>query len=109
MATAFLGIIACATFVPLNPRYKLEEYDSLLPDLRVKALIVKAGSDSAALEVAAFRNIPVIELSPLLQAEAGRFTLESSHHILSYATKKGFAGPDDTAIGPSHVRNDIPI
>lgn len=98
MAVAFLGIIGGATFVPLNPGYQTEEYDYLLSDLRVKALIVPAGTDSPARTVAGLRNIPVIEMTPLLQAGAGLFTLNAGNNTLSHTTEKGFAEPNDVAL-----------
>lgn len=73
MATAFLAVAACATSAPLNPAYSASEFDFYLNDLNAKALIVQSGLDSPAKEVAAARNIPIIELIP--QSEAGIFHL----------------------------------
>ena len=73
MATAFLAVAACATSAPLNPGYSASEFDFYLNDLNAKALIVQSGLDSPAKEVAAARNIPIIELIP--QSEAGIFHL----------------------------------
>lgn len=98
MAVAFLGIIGGATFVPLNPGYQMEEYEFLISDLRVKALIVQAGTDSPARTVAGLRNIPVIEMTPLLEAGAGLFTLKFRNQVISHTTETGFAKPDDVAL-----------
>ncbi|MDZ8055525.1 MAG: alpha/beta fold hydrolase [Aulosira sp. ZfuVER01] len=75
MAAAFLCVAACVTSAPLNPAYSAEQFDFYLGDLNAKALIVQSGKDSIAREVAAARNIPIIELVPNLEAEAGIFEL----------------------------------
>lgn len=78
MAAAFLAVAASAVCAPLNPRYRAEEFDFYLSDLGVKALIVEAGSDSAACAVARSRGIDVIELAPAGEARAGGFSLHGS-------------------------------
>ncbi len=75
MATSFVSVAACSTSAPLNPNYRVEEYDFYLSDLSAKALIVQAGVESAAREAAKARGIPVLELHPTLSAPAGIFTL----------------------------------
>ncbi|BAY08431.1 alpha/beta fold hydrolase [Calothrix sp. NIES-2098] len=81
MAAAFLAVAACATSAPLNPAYSAEQFDFYLGDLNAKALIVQAGKDSIAREVAAAHNIPIIELVPSLEAEAGIFELVGETHL----------------------------
>jgi len=49
MATAFIAIAAGATAAPLNPAYRAEEFEFYMSDLTVKALVVEAGSASAAM------------------------------------------------------------
>jgi acyl-CoA synthetase (AMP-forming)/AMP-acid ligase II/acyl carrier protein len=96
MAVAFLSVAAAATGAPLNPNYRASEYEFYLSDLNVKALIVQSGIDTPAADVAQGLEIAVIELSPLLDAEAGIFALkcrESSHAI-----QDGFAQSDDVAL-----------
>src|ERR1700677_3969632 len=60
MATAFLSIAAGAASAPLNPQYRADEFEFYLTDLNAKALVVEAGAPSAALDVAAKLNVPVI-------------------------------------------------
>src|SRR5262245_27247118 len=48
MATAFLAIGAGATTAPLNPAYKLEEFNFFLKDLSARALVVDAEGHAAA-------------------------------------------------------------
>jgi acyl-CoA synthetase (AMP-forming)/AMP-acid ligase II len=64
MAAAFLSFACTATTAPLNPSYRREEFDFYLRDLRAKALVVLAGSDSPARAAATALGIPVIELVP---------------------------------------------
>jgi len=75
MAAAFLAVAGGAVCAPLNPHYRVEEFDFYLSDLGVKALIVEAGSDSAVCAVARSREIDVIELAPTGDARAGVFSL----------------------------------
>lgn len=96
MAVAFLGVAAGATCAPLNPTYRTNEFDSYLSDLNAKALMVQSGTDSPAIAVARKRGIPVIELSPELEAEAGTFTLTSNES--SHPVHHGYAQPDDVAL-----------
>ena len=78
MAVAFLSIACCATCAPLNPNYRSNEFDFYLEDLNAKALILQSGIAEEARIIAKQRHIPIIELSPLLEAEAGIFTLSNS-------------------------------
>ena len=75
MAVACIAVAACATSAPLNPAYRASEFDSYLADLNAKALIVQSGIASPAIAVAQERGIPLLTLSPMLEAEAGVFTL----------------------------------
>jgi acyl-CoA synthetase (AMP-forming)/AMP-acid ligase II len=96
MATAFLAVAAGATSAPLNPAYHANEFDFYLSDLNAKALIIQSGMDSPAIAVAQTRGIPIIELSPVLEAEAGIFTVKGDKH--SRAARNGFAQPHDVAL-----------
>ena len=75
MAVAFLAISASAICAPLNPAYSFDEFDFYLSDLHAKALIVEEGVESLARDVAKGKGIEVIELSPMIEAEAGLFKL----------------------------------
>ena len=66
MATAFLGVSGGAISAPLNPDYREAEFDLHLSELNAGALIVQSGSCSPAIAVAQKRNIPVIDLTPVL-------------------------------------------
>lgn len=75
MAVAFLAVTVCATSAPLNPAYREADFDFYLSDLNAKAVIVQADVDSPVRAVALARNIPMIELTPRRDAEAGIFHL----------------------------------
>src|SRR5690349_18595990 len=47
-ATAFLGIASGAIGAPFSPLLREEEYEFDLKDLRAKALVVEAGSESVS-------------------------------------------------------------
>ena len=74
MVVVFVAVAAGATSAPLNPAYRANEFDFYLSDLNAKALIIQSELDSPARAVAEARGIPIIELSPVLEAEAGIFT-----------------------------------
>ena len=62
MATAFLAIGSGATTAPLNPAYKVDEFDFYLKDLSAKALIVDAQGHAAAEQAAKQLGVPVLRL-----------------------------------------------
>jgi acyl-CoA synthetase (AMP-forming)/AMP-acid ligase II len=72
MPTSFLGVAAAMTWAPLNPEYRADEFAFYLADLRAKAnqFVV----DSLARSIAKAQSIPIIELRPAPEQEAGIFT-----------------------------------
>ncbi len=75
MAVAIITVAASAACVPMNPAYRAEELDRYFADLRPRALITLAGIESQARQVALARGIHILELSPMVDAPAGLFTL----------------------------------
>jgi oxalate---CoA ligase len=98
MATLFLCCIAGGAFVPLKPDEGERAYDLRISALRLDALIVQADSDSPASAIARRKGIPIIALTPLLEAGAGLFSLEWLSGDSRGACRPGFAHPDDTAL-----------
>jgi len=96
MAVAFVAVAAGATCAPLNPSYRVNELDFYISDLKAKALIIGSKMDSPAREVAQKYHIPVIELTPNVEAEAGVFELTGKKQ--ASPASDGFALPDDTAL-----------
>src|SRR5271156_1923510 len=68
MAAAVLCVAAAAPSAPLNPAYRQDEFEFYLDDLKAKALIVEAGSESPALRAAEKLGVAVIALAPGPQA-----------------------------------------
>ena len=98
MAAAFVCIASGATTAPLNPGYRAEEFEFYLSDLKAKALVLDAGSTSAARAVAARLSIPVIELHPRREAGAGSFALEAAAPMKGVAARPGPGEGGDTAL-----------
>ncbi len=74
MATAFVTAASFACAAPLNPAYRAEEFRFFLEDLQASTLIVAAGEESPAVDVARERGTRILAVQ---QAEggAGRFEL----------------------------------
>jgi acyl-CoA synthetase (AMP-forming)/AMP-acid ligase II len=98
MAASFVCIAAGATTAPLNPSYRAEEFEFYLSDLRPRALVVEAGSDSPARGVAQKLAIPIVELTPERAKGAGTFILERTDRGSGAVARGGFGAADDTAL-----------
>ncbi len=100
MATAFVSIATGATTAPLNPGYRLEEFDFYLSDLGVKALLVEQNSTSPAVEAALAHSIPILEAGVNESAPAGLFEIIPSQGITwrKPTPYSNIAGPDDVAL-----------
>ncbi|MDY6954204.1 MAG: AMP-binding protein, partial [Thermodesulfobacteriota bacterium] len=96
MAVAFLAVASAATGAPLNPSYGAEEFDFYLGDLDAKAVIIPWGMDSPVRGAAQRREIPIMELTPLVREGAGAFTLTGDKR--SHTAGGGFAKPEDVAL-----------
>ncbi|HTO79312.1 MAG TPA: acyl--CoA ligase [Methylocystis sp.] len=95
MAAAFLGVAQGAAAAPLNPAYKLDEFEFYMEDLKAKALVVEAGSASPAIEAAKKLGVLVLTLTPRVGG-AGDFAL--SGNSPAPAGNPGFAAPEDVAL-----------
>jgi acyl-CoA synthetase (AMP-forming)/AMP-acid ligase II len=96
MATSFVAIATGATAAPLNPAYKADEFEFYMSDLGAKALVVEAGSKSAALDVAQKLGIAVLTLTPDPGVAAGVFTLSGGEK--KAAANSGYGETDDVAL-----------
>ncbi|HEY3840059.1 MAG TPA: AMP-binding protein [Bryobacteraceae bacterium] len=94
-ATAFLSIAAGHICAPLNSAYRASEFEFYLSDLKPKAIVIEAGLETAATQVAESLNIPVYFLYPERQGAAGTFRLETGGEPCGEAD---FAGPDEVAL-----------
>lgn len=101
MAVAFLAIAASSTAAPLNPNYRVPEFEFYLSDLDAKALVIQAGTGDAAREVAKTKDIPIIELAPTGGRSTGLFALipcpYSSFRQMA-KNQEGFAQSSDIAL-----------
>jgi acyl-CoA synthetase (AMP-forming)/AMP-acid ligase II len=75
MALAFLGGASAGVAAPLNPAYGVAELDFYLEDLSARMLLVGAGLDTPAREVARRRGIAIVEVADAAGA-AGLVTLD---------------------------------
>jgi acyl-CoA synthetase (AMP-forming)/AMP-acid ligase II len=98
MATAFLAVACAATAAPLNPAYRGDEFEFFLSDLGAAALIVAAGLQTPALEVAHRLGIPVLPLHGQPALGAGRFTLDCSAIPTAAAASTRSIAPEDIAL-----------
>ena len=96
MASAFLAVSSAATFAPLNPSCRTNEFDFYLTDLGAKALIVQSSADSPAIAVAQKHSIAIIELSPVAEGDTGIFSIRSEKR--PSVSQGDFAQADDVAL-----------
>lgn len=94
MAVAFLAVSSCATCAPLRPNYREKEYNFFLSDLNAKALILPAGLDNPAVNVAKKMGLKIIHLTYNERDPAGIFKLEEEAHH----SRPEFAFPEDIAL-----------
>lgn len=95
MAIAFLAVASLATCAPLNPGYSSQEYGFYLRDLKIKLLIVEAGTKSPAVSVGRSLGIKFIELRPKLELPAGIFSLSG---VQTASTPVNHSSEDDLAL-----------
>ena len=97
MASAFVTIAQGAVTAPLNPAYKLDEFDFYLSDLKARAIILPADYDGPALEAAAKHGLVVLRLTFAATDPAGQFTL-TAEETTGATPDTGMAGADDIAL-----------
>jgi oxalate---CoA ligase len=96
MATAFLGVAACAVCAPLNPAYQAAEFRFYLEDTRAHVVIVAKGERGPAYTVAQEMGLAVLEVEVDAAAAAGRFRLGPGEIDDSAVPMR--RAPDDTAL-----------
>jgi acyl-CoA synthetase (AMP-forming)/AMP-acid ligase II/thioesterase domain-containing protein len=99
-ATCYLGVAACAIYVPLNPDFTESEFTAHLTKLRPKAVILPAGGSGTARRCAETLGLPTIDLVAETTKPAGWFRLESTGGPLAKpdATTPAWNGADDIAL-----------
>ena len=101
MAAAFL-CVASAAAAPLNPAYRQDEFEFYLEDLRAKALIVEAGSESPVLRAAEKLGVAVIALTPEAQAVGEAFGIR-----FRLSVDKRIAGAESIGAHKTSMLQDI--
>ena len=96
MASAFVSVASCATAAPLNPAYKVEEFEFYISDLNAKAVMVMSGYENPVTQAAANLNVPLIQLTQQLDGPAGAFSLEPAGAASTAAG--GMAEPEDIGL-----------
>jgi len=74
-AAIIVSVMAGFTCVPLNTQNRKQEYESYFSQLKLKAIIVQQGYETAAAGAATSRNLPIIELVPVSD-KAGKYELK---------------------------------
>src|SRR5260221_2556283 len=100
-AIAILGVMSGATCATLYYAYKIDEHLAFLQRLKIKAVMITEGLETAAWEAAKQLGLQVITLTPLPDGETGLFHLSSDHADIvpiAFESEEGaFAQPDDMA------------
>jgi amino acid adenylation domain-containing protein len=97
MAVATIAIACGFTCAPLNPSYRTSEFERHLADLRTKVLLAVQGNTSCAVDAAKTRGIPILELAPAEDAEAGIFTIRGAR-LDSTNPHSGLCAAEDIAL-----------
>src|SRR5947209_5787997 len=97
-AACFLSVAATATSAPLNSAYSRSEFEFYFYDLKPKALIADARSDSPAIGVAQSMGMLVLRLQPVANRPAGIFELVG-HTVKKPANEpRNLAEPEEIAL-----------
>ena len=90
LATVSLGVLAGATVAPLNPEYKVTEFEYYFDNLGAKLLITQSGLESPARIAAQAKQIAILELDATPDSMAGVCQLTGNSGARS-AARPGFA------------------
>lgn len=96
-AVCYLGVAACATYIPLNPDYTENEFGAYLTELAPKAVILPDGVNSSARRVAQSLGIPEIDLAIDVAKPAGSFSL-AMHKSAGSPIKPAWASQEHVAL-----------
>ncbi|MGP3699267.1 acyl--CoA ligase [Rhodobacter sp. NSM] len=97
MATAFVAIAQGAVTAPLNPAYRLEEFEFYLSDLGAKAIVLAEGYDGPALAAANHLGLAVLRLGHDASDPAGSFTLRAES-VAAGEPDRSTSRPRDVAL-----------
>ncbi|AXQ94590.1 acyl--CoA ligase [Cereibacter azotoformans] len=97
MATAFVAIAQGAVTAPLNPGYRLEEFEFHLSDLGARAIVLPEGYDGPALTAALRLGLAVLRLGHDAADPAGWFSLRAES-VAPGEPDRDTARPRDVAL-----------
>ncbi|MBV8659414.1 MAG: AMP-binding protein [Burkholderiales bacterium] len=98
MAAAFVAVASACTAAPLNMGYRADEFEFYMTDLKAKALLVAAGSETVARDVAAQLGVAVFEITPTPDLGAGSFTIQGAPIQRDTPVVTGLVQADDIAL-----------
>lgn len=113
LAVALLGVASTATCVPMYPAD--ERLEAYLSNWHIKAVILPFGAPNKAYAAVHRHGIPVLELTPVSETEAGFFALTGYTHFtpamqdvphdddLAFILPPGDAEPHSQPIGLTHA------
>ena len=96
LAACFVALASNVAAAPLNPTYTAAEYRFYLEDLNAKAIVVAAGIETPARNVAQKLGINVIELEFIIAGSAGQFVL--NYGAMPLHANDSSANATDTAL-----------
>ena len=110
-AVIIVSVMAGFTCIILDPHNTKQQYEIDFSQLKIKAIVVQKGYETAAKVVAKFQNIYVIELVPI-SGSAGKFSLEPA--VVQDTKEAEFATPSDTIYifltsGTTSTSKKVPI
>ena len=97
-AVCYLGVAACATYVPLNPDASETEFTRDFTRLRPAALIVPEGHARVARGCARVLGIPIIDLVSRVSDPAGTFSLRGAAGAGTPGPVRGWNSAEDIAL-----------
>jgi acyl-CoA synthetase (AMP-forming)/AMP-acid ligase II/acetyltransferase-like isoleucine patch superfamily enzyme/acyl carrier protein len=97
MAVGFVAVASAAACAPLNPAYRVNEFEYYLSDVNAKALLVWSDLASPARTAATTLKIPVIDVKPARRGDAVVFELVGDAETSAHDTTT-VPAPGDTAL-----------
>ena len=97
-ATAFLSVASTAAAVPLNPGYRPAEFERLLPDLGVTAVLTSSAAGDPIHHAAMRRGLPVLHAMTREGGPAATFDVELASGSTGALPACASPRPDDPAL-----------
>ncbi len=96
-AAVFLSAASAAVAAPLHPDYTRDEFEFFLGDLGPSLLVMEAGTDSPARDVAAATGIRIADVVRVGDGPAGAFTFAEADSVAPHGDEEP-ATPDHIAL-----------